>query len=204
MASVENELNLISRAKAGDPAAMEILFFRHRDRLDAYIKSHFPHELRGSWEPQDVLQDIWIRAMRGIAEFVPGETNSLRRWLVTIARHTIADRVKYHHAAKRKTGRAAREGSENDSVVRLLEELALYHRTPSKSAANHELLAALDSAITRLPPDQAEAIRLRFLSGMEVRHVAREMRRTAASVSMLCRRGLDSLRTELRSMSLYL
>jgi RNA polymerase sigma-70 factor, ECF subfamily len=204
MNSPENEPSLISRAKAGDKAAMEILFFRHRDRLDAYIKAHFPDELRGSWEPQDVLQDVWIRAMRGIGEFRPGESNSLRRWLLTIARHTIADRLKYHHAAKRKCPRAAGEAGDNDSVLRLLEELALYHRTPSKSAANHELLAALDSAITRRSPEQAEAIRLRYLSGMEVKHVAREMRRTAAAVSMLCRRGLDSLRTELRSMSLCL
>ena len=204
MASTENELILTSRAVAGDTAALELLFFRHRDRLDASIKAHFPRELRGAWEPHDILQDVWIQAMRGIREFGQSDSDSVRRWLLAIARNTIADRLKYVRAAKRKGVRIdTSQRGENDSIMRLLEELALYRRTPSKSAANHELLVALDGALTRLVPAQAKALRLRYLAGLEVKQVAQKMHRSAASVSMLCRRGLDSLRLELRSMSLY-
>lgn len=106
--------------------------------------------------------------------------------------------------AKRAGKRIPTEGaSSNGSIVRLLAEMATYQRTPSKSAASHELMAALEGAIERLPLDQARAMRLRYLKGMNTKETAKIMRRSEGAISMLCNRGLKVLRLELRSASIY-
>jgi RNA polymerase sigma-70 factor (ECF subfamily) len=204
MASVEDEASLISKAVAGDLPAVQKLLLRHRKRLVAYVQSHFPDELRNTLDPQDIVQDTWLRAIRSLSEFKHSTSDPVYRWLVTIARNVIADQLRYVRRLKRKGMRVqTNRGDENRSVVRLLEELALYQRTPSKSAASRELMAALDSAIERLPPDQGQALRLRYLARLDITDIAKKMNRTAGSISMLCNRALKSLRGEMRSMSLY-
>jgi RNA polymerase sigma-70 factor (ECF subfamily) len=203
--TAQDESSLISAAAAGDQAAVELLLYRYRKTLVAYIRKNFPKELRSSLEPEDLLHDVWLRAVRAISEFHPTDRDSFSGWLVTIARNLISDHLKYARAAKRKVvpGETA-TSRDNGTVVHLLEELALYHRSPSKSAASHELMAALDSAIDRLPDVQAQAIRFRHLTGLNIREISERMHRSEGAVMMLCNRALKSLRWEMRSASLYI
>jgi RNA polymerase sigma-70 factor (subfamily 1) len=202
---MEDESTLISKAVAGDSASLEMLLYRHRKRLLTYLQSNLPDELRSSLEPQDILQDTWLRAIRAIADFRPQGPDPMFPWLVTIAQRLISDQLKSIRRAKRKGSRILLEGTDGDgSIVRLLEELAVYRRTPSKSAVSHELMAALDGAIKRLPDDQARAVQLRHLKGLDIKEIAKRMHRTPGSISMLCNRALRSLRWEMRSVSLYI
>jgi RNA polymerase sigma-70 factor (ECF subfamily) len=205
MSSTDDEANLIFKAVNGDGVALELLLYPYGRRLLGYVRARFPDELRGVMEPSDVLQDIWLRAVGSISGFHSDASDPVFRWLVGIARHVIADHLRYVRTAKRHDSHAASTGpDESDSVVRLLEELAVYQKTPSKSAANHELMIALDSAIERLPSDQARALRLRHLTGMKSKEIAELMNRTEGSISMLCNRALKNLRLEMRSASFYI
>ncbi len=76
--------------------------------------------------------------------------------------------------------------------------------TPSGLVARNEASAAVLSSLARLPEDQREAIRLRFLEDMPVGDVARCLGKTDAAIHGLCRRGLRGLREFLVSMSRYL
>jgi len=205
MSLPKDESLLISKAIEGDSTSLELLLYRHRKRLLAYLQSHFPDELRDSLEPQDLLQDTWLKAIRAISEFRPDGVDPVYRWLVTIARHRLSDQLKFVRRAKRKNANFHLDKADGDeSIVRLLEEMAVYFRTPSKSAASHELMAALDSAIERLPDDQSQALRLRYLTGLDIKEIAKQMHRSPGSISMLCNRALKSLRWEMRSVSLYI
>jgi RNA polymerase sigma-70 factor, ECF subfamily len=205
MTSPEDEANLIARAISNDVVALEILLSLHRRRLLAYVKSRFPTELRSVLEPDDILQDTFIRAIRCITTFEPAASDPVHKWLITIARNIIADRLKHFRAAKRAGNHVPTDqGDGVDSIVRLLEELAVYQRTPSKSAASHELMAYIQRAIKRIPTDHGQVISLRYLSGLDVKETARKMDRSPQAVAMLCGRALKSLRGELRSISLYI
>jgi len=205
MPSTEDELLLISKAIEGHLPSLEILLYRNSNRLLSYVRSNFPERLQGLLEPQDILQDTWLTAVRLISGFRAEGADCVYRWLVAIARHQISDQLKYIRRSKRNNMRLSPQKADGDSsIVRLLEELAVYHRTPSKSAMSHELMAALDNAIDRLPTDQAMALRLRHLSGLAIEEIAAQMRRSRGSVLMLCNRALKSLRWEMRSMSLYI
>jgi RNA polymerase sigma-70 factor (ECF subfamily) len=52
--------------------------------------------------------------------------------------------------------------------------------------------------IAQLPPDQAEAVMLRVVSGLDVARVAAIMDRSPGSVRVLCHRGLKRLESMLR------
>jgi RNA polymerase sigma-70 factor, ECF subfamily len=201
---MDDEARLISRAVGGDAAALELLLYMCRRRLFAYIRTHFPAELKGVLEPQDLLQDVWLRAIRAISDFQPEGSDPVYRWLVTITRNLISDHVKYVRRLKRAKKRAgSEEFGGKDSILLLLAELVSYRRTPSKSAASHELMAALESAIKQLPLDQAQALRLRYLQELNLKEAAQVMQRSEGSVAMLCNRGVKMLRAVLRSASFY-
>ena len=142
-----------------------------------------------------MLQDTFFEAWRGIGTFrFGGEGDSFYRWLVTIARHQMIDLVRAQKAAKRGGGRGAAgltgAGGETEPVAVVLEQLAVYRRTPSRSAAAHELFAAVEQAVARLPVDQGQAVRLRHLDRLAVAEVAARMNRSEASVQQLCHRAL--------------
>jgi len=140
-------------------------------------------------------------AFRSIATFSGNDPESAFRWLTTIASNRIADLVAAEQTFKR--GRGWQRIGADDSIVRMLEELAVYRKTPSRSAAAHEFLQALESAILQLPPDQRMAITLRYLEGLPPAAIAAQMGKTDRAVHMLCNRGLKAVRILLRTASLF-
>jgi RNA polymerase sigma-70 factor (ECF subfamily) len=196
---------------------LQALLYRHRGRLLEYIQRHLPPVLVPLFTPEDVFQDVCIEAFRGIGQFVADGDASACAWLLTIARHRMIDLLRGHNARKRGSGlvganpnrilrlqgASADDGQVYDGMVALLETLAVYRRTPSKSAAAHELAAALERSIDRLPPDYRQAIRLRHVEGMASKQAAARMKRSEGAFQLLCNRGLKQLRVEMRSESLY-
>lgn len=198
------DAQLIRSAAAGDPGALERLLAHFQGGLAVYIDRLMPPEVRTLVDPQDVIHDTCFEAFRRIGEFRAADADSAYRWLATIARHRVTDLVRTQRRAKRGGGRNRVEAGSDDSVIRLLEELAVYERTPSKSAMRHELRLALEQSISRLQPALREAVRCRYVQGMSYEEVAEKMSRTKRAVEQLCTRGLGELRKELRSGSIFL
>jgi RNA polymerase sigma-70 factor (ECF subfamily) len=182
-----------------------MLFFSEQPRVLAYIERHLPAAVAALFQPVDVLQDVYVEAFRRIGSFTQHDETSVYRWLITIARAQIAMLLRRHRAKKRGGAAGTLNVSQaSDSLVLLLEDLAVTRHTPSRSAAGHELHAALESALARLGDGYAQAIRLRYMDGLTAPEVAERMGRTVAAVHMLCQRGLQAVRRDLRSASLYI
>lgn len=208
MSAQDAELDLIRRAAAGEAAAMELFLLKHRRDLFRYLERHVPESLRRIIEPKDVLQDVYFEVFRNLGSFKAKDPRMALRWLLRIARNRIIDLVRMQQCDKRGGGQltevAGGANNEDDSILCMLEELAVSERTPSRSAAAHELLSALQRSLERLPEEHRQAIRHRYLEGMSIEQVATRMHRTGGSVLMLCNRGLKMLRMELRSFSRYM
>jgi RNA polymerase sigma-70 factor (ECF subfamily) len=206
MSSDSADLELVRKAAAGDASALELFLLRHRSQLMGFVTRHTPPDVRRTVDPQDILQDIYFDAFRRLGSFTATDQRSALRWLVTMARHRIIDLVRTHRSAKRGGGQRVDlddGAAENDSFVLLLQDLAVYERTPSRSAVAHELLATLQRCIDTLPEDHRQAIRLHYVEGLTVEQVAAKMNRSPGAAQMLCSRGLKVLRGQLRSMSRY-
>jgi RNA polymerase sigma factor (sigma-70 family) len=219
----DTEMELVADATAGDAIALQTLLHRYRGRLLEYIRRKMPSVLVPLFTSEDVFQDVCVEAFRGIGQFSLSDrgascSSSFGAWLLTIARHQMIDLLRVHNAKKRGSGRLGAnpnrllgqtgvvEDDEThvyDGMVALLETLAVYRRTPSKSAAAHETAAALERSIDRLPPDYRQAIRLRHVEGMAPKEAAARMKRSEGAFHLLCNRGLKALRVELRSESSF-
>jgi RNA polymerase sigma-70 factor (ECF subfamily) len=182
------------------PVSLQLMLCRHGPLLVEYVARHLPSWLASVVDPADVVQDVYLEAMRRSTEFQAADADYTRRWLMTIARNRLVDLMRHHGAAKRGGGRASvASGTPNASTVGLLEEVAVYDRTPSKSAAAHEIVALIHRSIADLPADYARVLRLRYLDGLSGKAVAAELSRTEGAVHVLCHRAVEALRLRLRS-----
>jgi RNA polymerase sigma-70 factor (ECF subfamily) len=167
--------------------------FDHREALLAYVTKQMPSKLFSSFDPADVVQDVYFEALRREGEFVEVDATSISRWLMTIARNRILYLLRRQNASKR----APQRRDEDDSLVVLLEELARYERTPSASAASHEAHFAVRESVERLSPAHAQAIRWRFFDGLTHGEVAQRTGKTENAVRQLCYYALGALRKDL-------
>lgn len=207
MGRIEEEFNLVSRAVSGEPLALERLLLDHHRDLLQRIQDRVPASLRSTFSAEDLLQETFADVFRDIRQFRPGGAGSFSRWLETIADHRVLDAIRANRADKRGGGRAPVEASprvDDSAVFTLLDIVAVHERTPSRSAAGHEAIAAVQAAIGRLKPDYRDAIRMRYIEGLSVAETAAQMDRTERAVHKLCSRGLQKLRESLGEASKFL
>jgi len=196
-----NEETLITDAAGGSSAALQRLFYLYHKRLLSYVTKHMPEELQQQAEPQDVLQDTFFEVTRRITDFKQDGDQAFFRWIATIARNRIIDLSRMARSLKRGGGRG--QINDEETLVQLLEQLAVYSRTPSRSAAAHEFMASFESSLARLSELHQQAIRLRYIDGLSADQAAEKMRRSKGAFHMLCNRGLKALRIELQSASRF-
>jgi len=175
----------------------------HGARLRQYVVRHLTPELKEWLDPQDVTQDVFVEAFRRRGDFPVRDAEEAVRWLLTIARNRLISLVRQHRALKRAAPSGRVRLGLGDSLVTMLEDLGVYRRTPSRSAAAREFFTAVDDALARIPSAYAEVIRLRHVEGLSQKEAAARMGRTEKAVEALCTRGLAALRVEMRSASLF-
>jgi RNA polymerase sigma factor (sigma-70 family) len=189
------------------PPAPRLLLFRllnsTRGKVLAYISRQIPQDLRHLLDPEDIFQGVCCRASGQMgARAIPEDPDAAIRWIMTVARNFLVDRVRELRAQKRGGGLFTQVEIRHGSVVAMLQDLALYSRTPSASAAAHELLQLVGQAVGRLATDQQSAVRLQYIDGLSLAEAAIKMRRTEGAVRKLSERGLAQLRADLRAASM--
>ena len=80
----------------------------------------------------------------------------------------------------------------------LKQELDAGLSSPSQKAIREEEAERLSQALTSLPDDQREAVRLRHLEGWALADLARHLGRSPAATAGLIKRGMQALRRQLQ------
>src|SRR6058998_2323011 len=80
---------ILKRAKEGDRAAVDELFDAFRDRIRAFIRSRLKPGHGKRLDPEEILQDTFIRAFRSIGSFNGEDPEQFRRWLTGVANKTV-------------------------------------------------------------------------------------------------------------------
>jgi RNA polymerase sigma-70 factor (ECF subfamily) len=152
----------------------------------------------------DVLQEAYVGVFQCIRAFQQRGPGAFHAWLEKIAENRLFDMIKAQRAAKRGGDRDRIDAPVNPatgSVVEWLEMLAVHERTPSRSAAMREAVAAVQSAMAALKDDYREALRLRYIEGLPVAEAAARMNRSEGALCLLCHRGLQQMREAMSSSS---
>ena len=201
-----DEAQLIAQAVSGDAVAVQLLLVHHHSSLVADLARRMPASLARVMSAEDLCQETYVAAVRKLSQFQPAGEGSFYAWLRTIAERKLADALRAAGAAKRGHGKRVVEpvGGEATSMVALLDLLAVDEHTPSRSMARREVIEHVQSALQRLDPDYREALRLRYIKGLSVGEVARQMGRSEGAVKMLCNRALQQLGAQMGDLSRFL
>jgi len=169
-------------------------------RLRLLIEHLCGRAVRARVEPEDVLQEVYLRALARPVEAPgpePGE-GALRRWLNALARHAVLDVVRAARTAKRDGREEPLARSDWSLTGHPQSALAARSPGPATRAAQAEGDACLVAAYRRLAPDHRRVLGLRQFEGLTAAQAARRMGRSEAAVHSLYRRALEAWAAEAR------
>jgi RNA polymerase sigma-70 factor (ECF subfamily) len=133
---------------------------------------------------EDLVSETWLDAAAGLDRF-QGEEWAFRQWLFTIARRRLID-----HRRRKERSPSAR------AYLDGFGERPGPDDTEAAVLAGHETEAAL-ARIAALPPDQAEVVLLRVVTGLGVADVAEIAGKKPGAVRVLQHRALQRLAEQL-------
>jgi RNA polymerase sigma-70 factor, ECF subfamily len=168
----------LAAAQAGDEAAFVHLFRSVQPTLLRYLAT------LGGPLAEDAAAETWVSVVRDLHRF-RGDEAGWRSWVFTIGHARLRD-------AQR---RAGRQPVPIDADL----ESALGPAADDVEASVEELLST-ESALAligRLPRDQAEAVLLRYVVGMDAPAAARVLGKRPGAVRVAAHRGLRRLATVL-------
>jgi RNA polymerase sigma-70 factor (ECF subfamily) len=161
---------VLAHALEGDEDALRVVFRAYHPGLLRYLRGRLPTLA------EDLAAQSWLDAVRNRARFV-GDAEDFRRWLYTIARRRVQDELR-------------RRGRRPEDIVASVPETGAGDAAMGRRDSVEQAL----ELVRRLPPDQADAVLLRVVAGMDVAEVAEVMERSEGSVRVLVHRGLRRLR----------
>ncbi|MBH1935909.1 RNA polymerase sigma factor [Streptomyces sp. AV19] len=165
----------VRAAQGGDETAFRTVYRSVQPRLLGYVRT-----LVGDGDAEDVASEAWLQIARDLGRF-SGDADRFRGWAARIARNRALDHI-------RMRGRRPAVGGDDS-------ELAA--RAGDADTAG-EALEALGTGralalIARLPQDQAEAVVLRVVVGLDAPTAAEVLGKRPGAVRTAAHRGLRRL-----------
>ena len=186
---------LLARVRSGEPTAVAEFTELRRPQLLAYISRQLGYALRSKVDPDDLVQDAAIRAVRNPHLFTTPDRDPFGV-LCHLGQECIVDaHRKFIEAQKRDAGReVAIDANRGDSEGGGLRNLLIASiTTPSKAFSRNEKELRMWDALGSLPEDQREALRLRYVDGLPTKDIAQRLRKTDGAVRVMLTRSLDKL-----------
>jgi RNA polymerase sigma-70 factor (ECF subfamily) len=172
------EVDLVARCKARDPAALRQLFERER----AWVHRLLYHVVGSNTHMDDLLQDTFLEVFRSLPSF-RGES-SLRTWI-----DRCAVRVAYAHFRRR-----ARH-----PVLEAVDDVGSEAPSPEERTARREAVRRLYAELERLEPRQRMAFTLFEIEGRSLREIATIMESTVATAKIRTWRARRALERRAQS-----
>jgi RNA polymerase sigma-70 factor (ECF subfamily) len=189
---------LLEQALQGDQGALGRLLEAQRKELHRQAEGQLEGRIAARIDASDVIQQTFLEAYRSFAQFAGRDARELIAWLRTILDHKVALAIRDHTLLqKRNVGRERSMDDSGGGLTPLKNELDAGLSTPSQNAIRGEDAERLSQALTALPDDQREAVRLRHLEGWAVADIAARLGRTPTATAGLIKRGMHALRRQL-------
>src|SRR5262245_2901764 len=93
-------VRLIGQARAGDPAALNELFARHRARLRRMVEMRLDRRLQGRIDASDVIQESFLDAARKLDDYLRDAKLPLFLWLRLVVGERLLKLHRQHLGAQ--------------------------------------------------------------------------------------------------------
>lgn len=187
---------LLRQARTGDDHALGRLLDQFRNYLTLLARLQISRRLQSKVDPQDLVQETFLKAHRCFEQFRGNTEAELAGWLRQILALTVANLVRHYLGTQGRDVRLECELAEEMDRSSQAWNLGLIAQqsSPSQRAARREEAVILANTLAQLPEDYGEVIVLRHLHGLPFAEVARRMGRSVDSVEKLWIRALARLR----------
>lgn len=175
---MEETLDLVTRARAGDRQAFGLLYDRFVQDVYRFLLS----KTRRAEEAQDLTSITFTKALDKISSFSPQRTASFRAWIFTIAHRAFLD--------------STRSRNRTDSPLEATHEPAS-HESPERDTEHALLRAEIARALAHLSDIQRETILLRVWHDCSFAEIAQILGKSEAATKMHMKRGLLALKEHL-------
>jgi len=186
---------LLQKLQAGDAQALAQFLEQQRRPLLAYIDRQLGPALRQKVEPEDVLQETAIQALRYLPQTDLSQHDPFG-WLCQLAEQRIIDAHRklvesQKRAAEREVPLQAPVGREGQG--QLLDLLVASMTTPSEAFSRDARAIRLQEALNQLPEENRTALRLRYVDGLPSKEIAQRLGKSDGAVRVLLTRTLARL-----------
>jgi RNA polymerase sigma-70 factor, ECF subfamily len=164
----------LRRAQRGDSGAFRALYRDLQPRLLRYL-----HTMAGQ-DAEDIASETWLQVTRDLAGF-SGSYDGFRGWVATIARHRALDHL------RRNQRKPALPVPDDDLAALPARADTAQHAIDAVATASAIAL------IATLPPDQAEAVLLRAVLGLDATTAGNVLGKRPGAIRTAASRGLRSL-----------
>ncbi|MEU6312942.1 RNA polymerase sigma factor [Streptomyces sp. NPDC047014] len=171
-------------AQDGDENAFRAVYRAVHPRLLGYVRT-----LVGDGDAEDVTSEAWLQIARDLDSFT-GDADRFRGWAARIARNRALDHI-------RMRGRRPAIGGDDTELTGWAAEC------DTAGAAMESLDTGRTMAlIAQLPQDQAEAVVLRVVVGLDAKSAAETLGKRPGAVRTAAHRGLKKLAELLAAQAL--
>jgi RNA polymerase sigma-70 factor, ECF subfamily len=173
------DAEVLRRAQAGERRAQGRIVERHQRAVYALVTRMLAPETAGI---DDVAQDAFIKALRGLPGFDPAGPATLSTWILTITARTCID------ALRRRRRREPREDAVGEEP-----------RAPDLEAgvAGEQLGARVAAAVAELPAEQRAVVVLRAYHDLDYPEIASALGIEAGTVKSRLSRARAALKRAL-------
>lgn len=182
---------LVARFKKGDQSAFDEMVSRYWGRIYAMVNQI----LRNTQDAEEVTQDAFIRAHRGLENF-RGDS-AFSTWLYQIATNLARNRYWYWWRRKRDKSISIDQpiGSEGDMT--LADVLPAQVETPDDITVTQEFVDHIAIGMEKLSAKHREVLVLRNIKNMTYEEIAQVLEVSLGTVKSRIARARDSLRSKL-------
>lgn len=176
----ENEI--VRQAREGNHDAFRLLYENHREKIYR-LAFHYTRSVEDS---EDVLQETFIRAFKGLAAFNANSADSsFSAWIGTIGMHCAVAHLRRMKSQKRR-------GSV--SLDDLPREPESSDPAPESVASASRVLALVQTARNGLPARQRIIFDLRYRDHLDIKEIAARMDCGESNVKTQLSRAVGKLR----------
>ena len=181
---------LLDLARTGDAEAIGALLQNHRDYLLLVANQEMDQKIKGKLGSSDVVQESLMTAHQKFGQFRGDSREELLAWLRQIVKHDLL------HARRTYTGTQKRQINREQPIQvnsSLEHPLVDQQMTPATNAMALEEKRQLDQAMSQIPEDYQQVLRLYSWQQQSFEEVGDEMGRSPEAARKLWTRAVIKL-----------
>ncbi len=184
---------LVNRIKSGDASAFDEMVSRYWDRIFARVMQL----LKNRQDAEEVTQDAFVRAHRGLEKF-RGDS-SFSTWLFQIATNLAHNKYWYWWRRKRDASISFDQNISDEGAATLIDIIPAEGRDPYDDLLSREFVDRVGECMPLLSLKHKEILTLRIANDMSYDEIADKLNISIGTVKSRIARARNSLRNKLGS-----